>query len=221
MKKIIKNILVFLSYFIYDSFFKSILLFFNINYNNLDTNYKVLISMILNIIYIIILILIYKNELKEEFKLFKEKYKEYLSKYLIIYLLGILLMIISNIILSNITNQSLSGNEIKIRDYINKYPLYMIFSSVLFAPIIEEFIFRKSLKNIFKYKYLFIFISGLIFGILHISNFNNLNEILFSIPYIIMGIDFAYIYYKTNNIFTTLTLHSCHNLILLLIQLFL
>ena len=126
---------------------------------------------------------------------------------------------ISNIILTKITNYNLAGNEMQVREYINKYPLYMIYSSIIFAPLIEELIFRKTIKKIFKYKYLFIIISGLIFGILHISNFKDINEILFSIPYIIMGIDFAYIYYKTDNIFTTISFHLLHNLVLLIIQL--
>ena len=91
--------------------------------------------------------------------------------------------------------------------------------SVITAPIIEEFIFRKSFKNIFKLKYLFIIISGFIFGILHVADFSNISQILLGIPYILMGIDFAYIYYKTDNLFVTLTFHSAHNLVLLIIQL--
>ena len=69
-----------------------------------------------------------------------------------------------------------------------------------------------------KNKYVFIILSGLIFGILHISDYTNATEILFGIPYVIMGIDFAYIYYKTDNIFTTMSYHMMHNLILLVIQ---
>lgn len=218
MKKIIKNILIFVSYFIYDITFKAILYAFNINYFNLEMNQKIICTSIIEIIYVLILFFLYKKELKNELKDYKNNYKKYLSDNIIIYLLGVLLMGICNIIISKLINQSLSGNEIIIRENISKFPIYMIFSSVIFAPIKEELIFRKSIKNIFNNKYIFIILSGFIFGLLHISNYNNLNEILFSIPYIIMGIDFAYIYYKTNNIFTTLTLHMCHNLILLIIQ---
>ena len=62
--------------------------------------------------------------------------------------------------------------------------------------------------------------SGLIFGLIHVVGTGNegINEILMGIPYIIMGLDFAYIYAKTKNIFTTMTLHSIHNLTLLIIQ---
>lgn len=218
MKKLLKYILIFISYFIYSTLIKLILYYFNINFYSFDIKYKILITFLIELSYIIIIILLYRKELKEEIIAFKDKFKEYIPKYLIIYLIGIALMGISNIIISKITNSSLAGNEITIREYIQKYPLYMLFSSVIYAPIIEELIFRKTLKNILKYKYLFIISSGLIFGLLHISE-PSLKELLFSIPYIIMGIDFAYIYYKTNNIFTTITFHLCHNLILLIIQL--
>ena len=221
MKRIFKSLLIFLSYFVYDLFFKAILYSLNIDFYSLSIKNKLILSIIFYIIYILTLIFIYRKELREEIKDFKTYYKNYLSKNIIIYLIGILLMGITNIILSRITNQSLAGNESQIRNLIDKYPIYMIFSSVLFAPIIEEFIFRKTIKNIVINKYLFIIISGFIFGIAHITNISDTTELLFSISYIIMGIDFAYIYYKTNNIFTTLTFHMCHNLILIIYQLFL
>lgn len=219
MKKILKYTLIFISYFIYNILFKAILYSFNINYYNLDDKQKLLTTFFIELLYIIIIIYIYRKDLKEEIINFKNKFKEYIPKYLLVYLIGILLMVISNIIISRITSYKLSGNESLIREYIKKYTLYMFFSSVLYAPIIEELIFRKTIKKLFNNKYLFIILSGLIFGILHISNINDTNEILFSIPYIIMGIDFAYIYHKTNNIFTCITFHLCHNLVLFIIQL--
>ncbi len=215
MKKIINNILIFISYFIYNFLFKLVAYSFNINYYTLDMKGKLIFSFISCTIYLLIIIFLYRKELKEEIKDFKFKY---ITKYFIFYLAGIIIMALINTLLSKITNQSYSGNETLIREYIDKYPLYMFFSSVIFAPVIEEFIFRKSVKNIFKNKYLFIIISGLLFGISHITNFKDINELLFSIPYIIMGIDFAYIYHKTNNIFTTMAFHLGHNLILLIIR---
>ena len=128
-------------------------------------------------------------------------------------------MAFSNIILQYITKLELSGNEENIRLLIKKYPLYIAFSSIIYAPFVEEIVFRKIIKNIIDKKYIFIVLSGLVFGALHISDYSNINQILMGIPYIIMGIDFAYIYYKTNNIFTTMTFHLCHNLILFLLQL--
>ena len=218
MKNMFKNLLIFISYFVYNTFFKVIMYSFGLNYNNLSINQRVIFTIISGIIYIGILTFLYRKELKEELKDFKTNYKSHLSKNIIIYLVGILLMGILNLVISKITNQTLSGNEEKIREYIKSFPIYMIYSSVIFSPYIEELIFRKSLKNIFKYKYVFIILSGIIFGLTHVSDPNSMTELLYSIPYILMGIVFSVIYSRTNNIFTTITFHFCHNLILLIIQ---
>lgn len=219
MKKIIKNIIILISYLFYKLAIILALYLLGIDYTSFDLKKKMVTTLIMNVIYIIIIVFLYRKELLEDLKDFKVNYKKYISNNIIIYLLGILLMFIVNIIISKITNQSLSGNEIRIREYIKEYPLFVVFSAIIYSPLIEELIFRKSIRNIFKNKYLFIIISGLIFGLLHITDPTDINEILYSIPYILMGIDFAYIYYKTNNIFTTITFHFCHNLILLIIQL--
>lgn len=219
MKKIIKNVLVFASYFIYEYIFILLLKYFGINYSDFSYSNKVLTLFSFNLIFIIIIIFMYRSELKIDLKDFKSNYKDYLSKYIGLYLLGVLLMGISNVFLQQITHLEMSGNEESIRSLISRIPLFMAFSSVIYAPFIEEMIFRKTIKNVIKNKYLFIIISGVVFGVVHITNYKNLSEILMSIPYIIMGIDFAYIYHKTNNIFTTMTFHLCHNLILFLLQL--
>lgn len=218
IKKIVKNILIFLSYFMYHYIFIAILLMFNINYEDFNIFQRLIFIFVSDIIYVMTIFYLLKDEIIKDLKDFKKKYKYYLSKYFVIYAFGVILMGISNKILYYITRQELSGNETSIRNLLDKYPFYMVFSAVLFAPIVEEIIFRKTVRNVFNKKYLYILMSGLIFGVLHISDYSNFNEILLGIPYIIMGIDFAYIYYKSNNIFTTISLHSIHNLLLVLIQ---
>lgn len=218
MKKIIKNILIFISYFIFSYFVIALLQEFNFDITKFSFNKRIIILGIIDFIYIILMLFIYRKEIIIDIKDFKKNYKEYLSKYVLVYMVGVILMGIINILLTQITKIELSGNEEGIRMLIKEVPLYMFFSTVIYAPIIEELIFRKSIRNIFKNKYIFIIISGVIFGVLHISDFSNINEILFGIPYIIMGIDFAYIYYKTNNIFTTMSFHMIHNLLLITIQ---
>lgn len=219
MKKIIKNILIFISYFIYEYLFIYILDYFGIHFSNFEYANKVITMFIFNLIFILLIIMIYKKELLIDLKDFKINYKQYLSKYLGLYVLGVFLMGCTNLILQLITHLEISGNEENVRSLISKIPLFMAFSSVIYAPFVEEIIFRKSIKNIIDKKYIFIILSGFIFGALHITNYKDINEILMGIPYMIMGIDFAYIYYKTNNIFTTMTFHLCHNLILFIIQL--
>lgn len=213
-KKLIINSLIFLSYFIYQYIALIIIFIIGIKLNtNMD---KITYLLIINIIYLLFVVFIYRKELIGDLKEFKIKN---IFRYVPIYLFGILLMGLTNTIIYKITNTTISGNEALVRNYIKLFPIYMCFSTVIYAPVMEEIIFRKTFKNVIKNSTLFIFISGIVFGLVHISFSNNIiNDLLLTIPYIIMGIDFAYIYHKSNNIFTTITLHSLHNLILLIIQ---
>lgn len=213
-QKIYKNLFIFILYFIYEIIPSSIIILFNIK---IDTYTKKSIYLIItNLIYLLFVVYMYKDELKLELKEFKLKN---IYKYIHIYLLGVLLMYASNYIVSNITNIAISQNETNVREYIKLFPIYMSFSTVIYAPIVEEITFRKTFRNIFKNNYIFILISGIMFGLVHmISSYGSFNDFLMIIPYILMGIDLSYIYYKSNNIFVTITLHSMHNLILLIIQ---
>ena len=213
-KKKLLNGFMFLFYFIYQVLCVYFISVLNINLNNnfIKSTYLIITS----IIYLIIIVLVYKKELYKDIRNFNIKS---ILKYIPIYLIGILLMGLSNIILSKITGLETSQNEVLVRKTIKLLPIYMSFSTVIYAPIVEEITFRKTFRNIIKNNVLFIILSGIMFGIVHISVSNNqINDLLMIIPYIIMGIDLAYIYCKSKNIFTTIIIHSIHNLILLIIQ---
>lgn len=220
MKKRIKNLLILLSYFLYEAIVLIIINALGIDVSKLNFIQKNIYLFVIDIIYLVSLVFIYRKELKEDFKDFKENGSGYIFKYAPLYLLGVILMGIANALLVKVTGMEMSTNEQNVRTLIKYYPLYMSFSSVMYAPIVEELIFRKSIKNLFNDNVLFVLMSGLIFGLIHVVGTGNegINDILMGIPYIIMGLDFAYIYAKTKNIFTTMTLHSIHNLTLLIIQ---
>ena len=235
MMQMIKNLIVFLLYFIYSQVIIALLAYFGFDYLGLSNDNKILFFFIIDVLFIISLIFLYFKEIKTDFKDYKKNYKKYFG-YLKVYMIGVILMGLSNIVLQMILNTGVSENEQSIRDLIPRFPLYISFSAILYAPFVEELIFRKVIKNIVSNKYAFYFIkmfkkdtkkletyafiilSGLIFGLIHVTNDTDITQLLLGIPYVIMGIDFAYIYHKTNNIFTTMVFHSLHNTILLLIQ---
>ena len=129
-------------------------------------------------------------------------------------------MMFSNAIIMIFTKGTLSNNEETVRTLIDSYPLYMAFNVMIYAPITEELIFRKSIKDIFPNSNLSIIISGLIFGGLHvITSLDTPLSLLHLIPYCSLGFIFAYLYKKTDNIFSTITAHSIHNTFAILIYL--
>ena len=195
----------------------------NINYNNLSTLSKTIYLFICDITILSTFIIIYK---KDFFKDLKEYFTKNLTsnietsfKY---WSIGLLIMIISNFIITYLSRGGIAGNEESVRELINKVPLYMLFQLAIYAPITEELIFRKSIKDIINNKYIYILASGLIFGGMHIiGNINTPLDILYIIPYSSLGFAFAALYKKTNNIFSTITIHSFHNTLTLILYLIL
>lgn len=206
---IIKTIFLFMLLITFKSIFISIMPF---DYDKMNTINKVIMMFSADIIYLIIIISIYIKTLKKDLKnYFKNFFKNFEQSFKY-YLIGLGIMILSNIIIVIFVNGAVAGNEEQVREMISKVPLYMIFSVSIYAPLTEELIFRKSIRDIIDNKYFYIITSGVLFGLAHIvGNISSAKDLLYLIPYSSLGITFAYTYYKTKNIYSTIILHCMHN----------
>ncbi len=221
MQKIEKKIFVVLKVFILLLLlltFKSI--FISFFPNNLNNILKVIIFLISDLIVISILLIVYRKTLIKDFKSYFKDFLNNFEQSFKYYIIGLAIMIISNLIIVVFINNQIASNEESVRSLIDIVPLYMIFSVSIYAPITEELIFRKGIREIFNNKYLYIISSGIIFASMHLASENlSLNTLLYIIPYSSLGITFAYTYYKTNNIFSTIMLHSFHNTMAIILYL--
>ena len=88
-------------------------------------------------------------------------------------------------------------------------------------------IFRKSIRDCFKAfgdnkwtKYLYILINGFIFAAVHVIGITtSIWDYLYIIPYMALGCSFASLYYKTDNIFSTISMHALHNTVAVILYL--
>ncbi len=215
-----KFLITILLYILYQSnFIISFISSFGINFSKIPRNPRIFCLFLNDLVYIILLVLIFKNELKKGINDLKENFSNKVMLSLKCWVLGCIIMTISSFIISFILKQNISTNEAIIRQSIKLAPFYMIFACCLVAPLFEEFVFRKSVYGIVKNKWLFIFISGLGFGLLHVlGSYNTIFDFLYIIPYGAMGCCFAYLLTKTNNIVLPILIHMIHNTILVLSQ---
>lgn len=221
MKKYLKNcsigILVILSYFLLPTLIKSVVSY--LANEALSEEVSVILSIIIEILTLAVILLLFNKRIKENYIDLKKNHKKYFSKYFKFYLIGLAIMYISNAILIFVFNGGLAGNEESIRSILLVHPIYVYISAVLIAPSVEELVFRGAIKNIIPNSILYILCSGLIFGGMHlVGNITSIIDLLYIIPYSSLGIAFAYIYTKTDNIFVTMMLHTMHNGILISIQ---
>lgn len=170
----------------------------------------------------LIYIIIYSKDLIKDFKNFKKNYKKILKTTLNYWLKGLFIMIFSSYILTILKIGSNANQDANIALF-QTMPIVEFICAVIFAPITEELVFRRSLKNISSNKHIYALTSGIIFGFIHIisslSDIKSLIMLLYLVPYSALGIAFAYAYKKNDNIYGSIIFHSIHNALSLLIQL--
>lgn len=192
---------------------------FRFNLDNFSTKMRIIYSLVCDIGYMVVIYFGYRKTVNKDFKNFFKDFSNNFETCFKYYFIGLIIMFISNLIINFCFSQAVAGNEESVRSYIDNYPLYMLFSVSIYAPFIEEIIFRKSIKDIILVrkknnftKYLYILTSGLFFAYMHLlGQVTQPIDYLYIIPYASLGIAFASLYYKTDNIFSTITLHAMHN----------
>lgn len=195
------------------------ILLFNIKYDNLSMTFKAIYMFLCDLVFITILFFLYKNKITKDLKDYIKNFAKRFEESFKFYFIGLIIMIISNFIITFFLTEAIAANEEAVRNMIDKIPLYMIFSVSIYAPFVEEIIFRHSIKDcVMCYndkkttKFIYILISGFIFAFLHMpTGTTNYTDYIFIIPYMSLGVAFAALYSKTNNIFSSISMHCLHN----------
>lgn len=217
-KNALLGTLVLLSYFILSSLESVPFSLLGINLNEVNMIIKVAYMIIYEILLMILIMFILRKSLKKDFLDIKKNHKKYFESCFKYWIISLIVMMFSNLIINVITG-NIAANEQQLRDLFQISPIYIFFSAVIFAPVVEELTFRRAIKNIFKTDILFILVSGLLFGFLHVAtNFSSLWDLLYLIPYSAPGIAFAYMLKKYDNIFVSMGFHFMHNGILMSLQ---
>ena len=213
------GICVVLSYFIYSYFQLVPLELIGIDYNNLSLDNKIFYLVTTELIYLLILFYVFKEQFKKNFKDFKNNFRPYMKKYMQYWALAFSLMLISNAIIISLFPNSVATNQEIVNSNLMVAPFYTVITAVLFAPFLEETIFRLGFRYMFKSDILFILASGLVFGSLHvIGSYQNLVNLIYIIPYSIPGFVFAYTLVKSKNIFIPISLLLFHNGVMMFAQ---
>ena len=109
-------------------------------------------------------------------------------------------------------NQEISGdNQDTIVESIEAYPIMMFLSTVIFAPFVEEIIFRKCIFSYFKKDLYGALVSITTFALIHV--FASL-DFIHILPYIFAGTIFSLSYILSKrNIWISISVHTIVNLI--------
>lgn len=167
------------------------------------------------VFYIVILSLmigVFYKQLIHDFKIFKSYFKEYFVLILKTWGKALVLIMITTIIIQIITNTTQANNQIALQNSFNSNPVFIAILAMFYAPIAEELMFRGVFRKFIKNKKLFVIVSGVVFGLMHvIDDSKTLAEFSYVFVYSILGIYLAGIYAKTNNLCTNIFMHFMQN----------
>ena len=220
-KNIFKSICAFLIFYCLPYIVIYALRLMGITFNGIDDSTRVILNVIFSFRTAIILFLIYYNDFKDDLIKFKSNLIYNLDTGFKCWIIGLIIMMISNLILNFILNAGSANNEQAVQNLLSSSPTIMAINICLFAPFNEEIAFRKTIKDVLKNKWLFVILSFILFGGAHVINSaETFVDYLYIIPYGALGGVFAYAFYKTDTIFTSITMHMIHNTILVILSLF-
>ena len=168
------------------------------NYFNLS-----LLNFVASLAIMIVILLINFNLVKDGIKKAKETYKtsvvlKFLKNVIVVtltlYLVRFAAGYVSALLASIFKLESTTiDNQTMIESLLGSAPAMMIISACLLAPISEELLFRGAIKGAIKNKRVFITVSGITFGLAHITD-----SFLFIFEILLIGILLSYLWGKEN-----------------------
>lgn len=177
-KELLKGLGVFFIFFYIATIIVLILYIFGIELDG--TNYKTLVifDFVVSLFMVILVTFIYRDLIKEDIKKLKNPNSDLRSRFFEIVVFSFFLFMVWKLvggtieeIIFNILGLEFvtSDNQEMIELLTDSAPILMAISVTFFAPITEEIIFRGMLGRVIKNKKVFIPVSGLIFGLMHVT----------------------------------------------------
>lgn len=174
--------------------------------NNFDSS-NVLLCLVYSFILLCSYIYLYRGKLINDFKEFINK--KLLTKAIVMFLLTTMIFLTTYIVVTvsgfSYTNSIIE--EIKIM------PIFALFKVLIFAPVVEEIVFRTAFRNVISQKGLFIATSSFVYGILHVIFTNSTISFLISfLPFLASGVLLASVYVNNENLFLNILINFLCNI---------
>ena len=169
------------------------------------SNYKMLVvyDFISSLVVAVFISILYYDVIINDLKKLKDKCNGKVSVYLKSIMIGFLFLLITKFvsayvvtIICNLFNIEITtaDNQAIIEKMVKSMPLLITLSASLFAPISEEVLFRGGIRKLMNNLGVFVTVSGLIFGLMHVTD-----NIVFMLEILFIGIIINYLINNKNN----------------------
>ena len=139
----------------------------------------IIINTVLDIVFFVIFILLSKDIFKNNKKLndgSKDRISENVALIIHVSIMFYIAKIASAMLVGFLTYifklDTLSINQQVVEATFKSAPLVMFITGTFLAPVVEELVFRGAVRRIIKNKKVFVIVSGLIFGLVHVLEYS-------------------------------------------------
>ena len=153
---------------------------------------------------------VFRERYRRDFFFLKNDFKNYIKYIFKMWGMMLLASLCAAFIVMALNGNSQSANQ----EALNGMPLwFMIPVACIWAPVVEEAIFRGVIRRFIPNNVLFVIVSSVLFGLLHtVGQEKTLYlTIVQSLQYMAMGAVMAIAYVKSNNIMTNMGVHCIQN----------
>lgn len=190
---------------------------------NISNTFQALAQFLVYLFATIVVIILFRPQFKTDFNLFIQNKTSSFQVTLNGFALMLFTTFAANLLLTILQRlANISGDSVNQASIESIFTgptigiVLMVISVVIFAPIVEEFVFRKAIFSLIKNPIVAIITSSLAFSAMHIlSEPNFIHMIINIIPYLTMGLFIGWYYhYKADrNIMVVIAIHALNNLL--------
>ena len=195
--KLIKTLLVFISYLLYSNVISVVL-------STLKITNATMLSFLADLIFLICIVFAYRDNLKKDFENLKKDYK--ISSIIKTIIIWVVIIFVFNILMGAITemiypNMATDDNTNAMSTLFKTSMSYSLFKTMIFAVVAEELLYRESISDVVKNKYIFIVISSIVYTIMNFIFVGFESDIIVMdiLSYFLPALLFSTAYVKNNN----------------------
>ena len=159
----------------------------------------------------LIMLFVFRKLLHNDIKIFVGNLKRYIPFVLIGFVLYIIVGTLGNNI-STWLGAETSSNQAAVEAAFSQTPFLGAMVIVIFAPIVEELMFRRAIKVMVTNKFFYYLLSALLFGMAHlVIGFSFPSSFAFIFSYALCGLCLAFVYDVSRNIWCNTIIHMLNN----------
>lgn len=173
------------------------------------------IKLVIDLCLLVFVVYVYQDDFKNALRKTKKHFGKFIGIVFLFWLISSVATALINMGIKAVFDIMPTNNEAQLQ-MLKSTPAYLLFSMLIFSPLVEELSLTKSFRVILKNKALYLILSSFVCGFLYVAFSSNTVSYVFLISYFIQAFIWALAYLKSDNILVPVSIHLLQNILVLI-----